>query len=509
MWISFPLFTSLLVKHTSHANILQISTRSCDYVVDTLALHDDMHLLRAPFSNPRITKVFHGSDNDIVWLQRDFHIYPVNLFDTYRAAIALEKPQKSLAFLLQCYCGVGIDKRFQKSDWRLRPLPKELLEYARTDAHYLVYIAECLRQELLGGKAKQSAVTALTEADARTVRCTEEEEGPVLSDEESLVHPLDGELETAAQIRSEGEASTHLDDAPLDTEPSFKPHSRSGGTASKPSDKPQAISLEPYAQVLRRSNLLCLQLYDKESSSSSSAASLIARHYSTPAGAQLARQQNPEEGLRFRELVRALCEWRDKTAREEDESLRAVLTDSALIGVALACPKSASDLLDAVRESDRHVVLERSKHAQHPFSEKHRTPSLVLERHVSDVCTITARFTASHVNLPKLPNPPDEDTGVSGKDNGTPKTAQGSQPGGVVTYAKVARSAREPSGWARVEDDSLSKKAHPAKQHRDPVAARARFVNKFACKKTVYENCRIYAGDGRLLCYCDRSVCVL
>jgi ribonuclease D len=483
---------------------LQISTRSCDYVVDTLALHDDMHLLRAPFANSRITKVFHGSDNDIVWLQRDFHIYPVNLFDTYRAAIALEKPQKSLAFLLQCYCGVGIDKRFQKSDWRLRPLPKELLEYARTDAHYLVYIAECLRQELLGGKAKQSAVAALTEADARTGRSTEEEEadGP---DEESLVQPLDGGFESAAQIRLKGEASAHLDDVPASTEPS---QSRSEGEAPKPSDKPHAISLELYAEVLRRSNLLCLQLYDKESSSSSSAASLIARHYSTPAGAQLARQQNPEQGLRFRELVRALCEWRDKTAREEDESLRAVLTDSALIGVALACPKTASDLLESVRESDRHGVLERSKHAQHPFSEKHRSPSLVLERHVSAACAITARFTASHVNLPKPPSPSEENAGASAQDTGMPETARGSQPGGAVTYAKVARSAREPSGWARVEDDSLSKKAHPAKQHRDPVAARARFVNKFACKKTVYENCRIYAGDGRLLCYCDRSVSV-
>lgn len=29
-----------------------------------------------------LTQVFHGADNDVLWLQRDFHIYVVNLFDT-------------------------------------------------------------------------------------------------------------------------------------------------------------------------------------------------------------------------------------------------------------------------------------------------------------------------------------------------------------------------------------------------------------------------------------------
>lgn len=27
-------------------------------------------------------QVFHGAHNDVLWLQRDFHIYVVNLFDT-------------------------------------------------------------------------------------------------------------------------------------------------------------------------------------------------------------------------------------------------------------------------------------------------------------------------------------------------------------------------------------------------------------------------------------------
>ena len=35
--------------------------------------------------------------------------------------------------------------------------------------------------------------------------------------------------------------------------------------------------------------------------------------------------------------------------------------------------------------------------------------------------------------------------------------------------------------------------------------ARLNFVKKFSCIAPVYHNCRIYAGDARLLCFCDRK----
>lgn len=33
-----------------------------------------------------VLKVLHGGSNDIAWLQRDAHVYLVNIFDTERAA---------------------------------------------------------------------------------------------------------------------------------------------------------------------------------------------------------------------------------------------------------------------------------------------------------------------------------------------------------------------------------------------------------------------------------------
>jgi exosome complex exonuclease RRP6 len=61
---------------------MQISTRTEDILIDTLALRKEMFHLNELFTNPKILKVMHGSENDILWLQRDFGLYIVNLFDT-------------------------------------------------------------------------------------------------------------------------------------------------------------------------------------------------------------------------------------------------------------------------------------------------------------------------------------------------------------------------------------------------------------------------------------------
>lgn len=72
----------------------------------------------------------------------------MNIFDTAKACEVLSKPQKSLAYLLEIYCGVTTDKTMQREDWRVRPLTPEMVEYARSDAHYLLKIANCLASEL-------------------------------------------------------------------------------------------------------------------------------------------------------------------------------------------------------------------------------------------------------------------------------------------------------------------------------------------------------------------------
>eukprot|EP01134_Creolimax_fragrantissima_P004501 CFRG4501T1 len=134
--------------------LMQISTRTEDFIVDTLALRHCLHILNEPFTNPSIVKVLHGADGDILWLQRDFGIYVVNMFDTGQASRVLEMPRFALAYLLQYYCKVTVDKKYQLADWRMRPLPEEMIMYARQDTHYLLYVYDRMRAEL-GQRSKQ------------------------------------------------------------------------------------------------------------------------------------------------------------------------------------------------------------------------------------------------------------------------------------------------------------------------------------------------------------------
>ena len=67
-----------------------------------------------------LLQVFHGSDSDVEWLQRDFGVYVVNMFDTQQAAVLLNFPHKSLAALLSHYCQLNVDKQYQRADWRIR-----------------------------------------------------------------------------------------------------------------------------------------------------------------------------------------------------------------------------------------------------------------------------------------------------------------------------------------------------------------------------------------------------
>ncbi|GAX10825.1 exosome complex exonuclease RRP6 [Fistulifera solaris] len=121
-----------------------------NFLVDTLALHDDLHDLLLPvLTDPNIVKIMHGADSDIMWLQRDFSLFIVNLMDTGQAARALSLPSAGYAYLLQKYTSIkNPDKSFQLADWRMRPLSEEMQQYAIQDTHYLLDIYDCLLYDL-------------------------------------------------------------------------------------------------------------------------------------------------------------------------------------------------------------------------------------------------------------------------------------------------------------------------------------------------------------------------
>lgn len=141
--------------------LVQISTRQKDFVVDPFDIFSQMHLLNEVFTDPSIVKVLHGADKDVTWLQRDFSVYFVNMFDTGQATRVLRLPGGfSLANLVAHFCGVKLDKKYQTADWRERPLPPEMLEYARCDTHYLLYCYDRLKNALLAHTGSFGAIAS-------------------------------------------------------------------------------------------------------------------------------------------------------------------------------------------------------------------------------------------------------------------------------------------------------------------------------------------------------------
>ncbi|GME85164.1 unnamed protein product [Ambrosiozyma monospora] len=132
--------------------LIQITSESkVDYIVDPLApeVRENLKLINEVFADPQIVKVLHGAFMDVMWLQRDFGVYIVSLFDTFHASKELMLGKHSLAFLLEKYVKFRTCKKYQLADWRVRPLGLELVNYAKADTHFLIEVFTKLQNELL------------------------------------------------------------------------------------------------------------------------------------------------------------------------------------------------------------------------------------------------------------------------------------------------------------------------------------------------------------------------
>uniref|UniRef100_A0A1I7YKB2 3'-5' exonuclease domain-containing protein n=1 Tax=Steinernema glaseri TaxID=37863 RepID=A0A1I7YKB2_9BILA len=140
--------------------LIQISTRSKDYVIDALNLWDHIHLLNEPFKNPAILKVFHAPKHDMEWLNRDFGLEVDNLFDTQKAMAELPGQFQGMGLkcLIETLCSISLNKEHQTSDWTLRPLSDEMMDYAARDTHYLLFCFDELRNRLVeNGKLEETS----------------------------------------------------------------------------------------------------------------------------------------------------------------------------------------------------------------------------------------------------------------------------------------------------------------------------------------------------------------
>ncbi len=142
--------------------LIQISIPGADFLVDPLPLAD-LSGLQPLLADSRVLKVLHGAEYDLTVLHRDFGFTLTNLFDTMWASRILGWPDHGLAAVLQARFGVALDKKYQRANWGLRPLPLAQLDYARLDSHFLLPLHAVQAQELEATKRWPQALHRFAE----------------------------------------------------------------------------------------------------------------------------------------------------------------------------------------------------------------------------------------------------------------------------------------------------------------------------------------------------------
>ncbi|MEI6714923.1 MAG: HRDC domain-containing protein [Verrucomicrobiota bacterium] len=119
--------------------LIQLSIPGQNILVDPLAEISLQPLFNALEGK---TVIIHSADYDLRLLNRHGYTRPTVLFDTMIGARLLGATEFGLAALLHQHFGVTLAKASQKANWAIRPLPREMLEYAVGDTLNLIALAE-------------------------------------------------------------------------------------------------------------------------------------------------------------------------------------------------------------------------------------------------------------------------------------------------------------------------------------------------------------------------------
>jgi len=129
--------------------LIQLSTQQADYILDPLPFDTtDLRPFGEIMADPRIEKVFHAAEYDLIGLRRDYNFVVNNVFDTSLAVRLCGLKAFALNDVLQTYFDVTLDKKHQLDDWSERPIPPQRLLYAQRDTHYLIDLRNLLRKQL-------------------------------------------------------------------------------------------------------------------------------------------------------------------------------------------------------------------------------------------------------------------------------------------------------------------------------------------------------------------------
>ena len=127
--------------------LLQLSTRDRNAIIDPLPIGSPAKL-GALLEDKNVEVVFHDADYDLRLLHQDYGWHVTNIFDTRVAAQLLGIKSFGLAALLEQFFDVKLDKKHQRADWSMRPLPADMLEYAVQDTRFLLPLRDHMKSQL-------------------------------------------------------------------------------------------------------------------------------------------------------------------------------------------------------------------------------------------------------------------------------------------------------------------------------------------------------------------------
>lgn len=182
-------------------SLIQISDGENTVVVDVFALFEEAGIdrsevekgralfteLKTLLENPEVKVVIHNAKFEHKWLVDKCGIFCNSVFDTFLAAQLVDfnsdndpKRAHNLAAVMRRYVGEDLDKTEQKSDWSVRPLTQEQLEYAALDVIFLPKLREELIQPLASkellrvAKIEFDAVGVVAKMELRGVKVNRE-----------------------------------------------------------------------------------------------------------------------------------------------------------------------------------------------------------------------------------------------------------------------------------------------------------------------------------------------
>lgn len=136
--------------------LIQVATRDQTWLIDVQAFkkrgssgRQDLQPFLDVLKDPAILKILHAAQGDQECFFTGFGTLATPSLDTAIAAsLCGYGDSVGLGNLLKSVLNIQLKKGHARTNWSVRPLPEQLLEYARADVDHLVVLAETLLADL-------------------------------------------------------------------------------------------------------------------------------------------------------------------------------------------------------------------------------------------------------------------------------------------------------------------------------------------------------------------------